>query len=205
LLESGVMKRISHDTLGGAPIGSKFVYDVKIRSPTCEVVGPCYKTLADGRKVRYKARLVVKGFQQKEGIHYDPDETYAPTPQIASIRLLSALAFSKGWTTRGADVKQAFVQAELPAGQQVPIKLPKAAGLSADYLYLLLRSRMDLSRRRTCGTATSKASCLSTDSSASTVIWAYMLVTAQKMSCCVCWPCTSTTATLRPPTSWSRA
>ena len=119
------------------------MYDIKQRGPNCTLEGPCYKTLPDGRKVQFKARLVILGYQMIEGKHYHADQTYAPTPQTASVRLSIALAFQKEWDTIGADVSQAFVQAKMPVDQQFPIKLPKSAesaGFSAENLYLLVRS-----------------------------------------------------------------
>ena len=47
------------------------------------------KMKADGSIDKYKARLVVKGYKQKEGLDYF--ETYSPVTRIASICMLIAI------------------------------------------------------------------------------------------------------------------
>jgi len=56
---------------------------------------------------RYKARLVIKGYEQKEGIDYD--ETYAPVSKMATFRLILALAAQYGWNVDHMDVVTAFL------------------------------------------------------------------------------------------------
>ena len=58
------------------PIGCKWVYKKKIG--------------ADGQVETYKARLVTKGFRQKQGIYYD--ETFSPVTLFKSIRIMLAIA-----------------------------------------------------------------------------------------------------------------
>ncbi len=47
---------------------------------------------SEGTAIRYKARLVARGFTQIEGIVYE--ETFAPTAKFVTIRLIVALATS---------------------------------------------------------------------------------------------------------------
>ncbi|XP_074297611.1 uncharacterized protein LOC141628354 [Silene latifolia] len=56
--------------------------------------------------VRNKARLVVKGYNQQEGIDYD--ETFAPVARLEAIRLLIAFAAHIGFKLFQMDVKTAF-------------------------------------------------------------------------------------------------
>ena len=48
-----------------------------------------------GHVVRAKARLVARGFAQREDIVFV--ETFLPCPSVASIRLLSVIACEFGW------------------------------------------------------------------------------------------------------------
>ena len=111
------------------PIKSRFVFDLKLRAPSCTMTGPTYRTLLDGRKVRYKCRMVAKGFTQKEGVDFDVDETYAPTPQMDSIRLILARTLDLGWNLRQLDVTAAFLIPSLPAEEQMLMDLPNGRGL----------------------------------------------------------------------------
>ncbi|CAN0494297.1 unnamed protein product, partial [Discosporangium mesarthrocarpum] len=64
-----------------------------------------------GEVVRYRARLVAKGFRQIQGLDYH--DVFAPTPSPAILRMIFALATSKDWELKHWDVKQAFTQADV--------------------------------------------------------------------------------------------
>ena len=74
------------------PIGVKWVYKKK--------------TNAEGEVERYKARLIVKGYKQKEGI-------FALVTRIETIRLLISLAAQHRWTILKMDVKSPFLNGVL--------------------------------------------------------------------------------------------
>ena len=78
-------------------IRSRWVFDIKKN--------------AEGEIVRYKSRLVAKGYLQVSGRDYG--ETFAPTPAIASIRLIIPLALRLRFTVHHQDVKTAFLNAKL--------------------------------------------------------------------------------------------
>jgi hypothetical protein len=82
---------------GCKPNGSKWVFKKKIRP--------------DGTIERYKARLVIKGYSQKEC--EDFFDTYSPVARLTTIRVLLSLAASHGLLVHQMDVKTAFLNGEL--------------------------------------------------------------------------------------------
>jgi len=60
-----------------------------------------------GNPARYKARLVARGFEQRDGVDYL--ETFAPVVRWETIRILVALAVHLGWPIHQLDVLTAFL------------------------------------------------------------------------------------------------
>ena len=77
-----------------------------------------------GRVVRAKARLVARGFAQREDIDFF--ETFLPCPSVASIRLLAAIACEFARDLCHFDAEQAFVQSKLD--ELVSIRLSPGCG-----------------------------------------------------------------------------
>jgi len=96
LIENGTWKLVDPPN-GTKPIGCKWVYKNK------------YKY--DGSLDKHEARLVAKGFVQKEGIDYN--ETFAPTTKWGTIHTLFALAAQRGWKIHHMDVKTDFLNGDL--------------------------------------------------------------------------------------------
>jgi hypothetical protein len=79
------------------PIGSKWVFKKKL--------------MPDGTTERYNARLIIKGYSQKEG--EDFFDTYSPVARLTTIRVLLSLATSHGLIVHQMDVKTTFLNGEL--------------------------------------------------------------------------------------------
>ena len=106
---------------GNKPLGSKWIFKRKMKP--------------DGTIDKYKAKLIVKGYREKEDLDYF--DTYSPVTRITSIRMLIALAAVYDLKIHQMDVKTTFLNGELeeeiymeqPEGFIVPGKKRKCADL----------------------------------------------------------------------------
>ena len=62
---------------------------------------------ADGKIETYKARLVVKGFRQRQGVDYE--ETFSLVAILKSIRILLTIVAHYDYEVWHMDVKTAFL------------------------------------------------------------------------------------------------
>ena len=69
------------------------------------------KRKVDGSIVKYKARLVIKGYKQTEGLNYF--DTYYPVTRINSIRMMLAIAALRNLEVHQMDVKTTFLNGDL--------------------------------------------------------------------------------------------
>lgn len=106
-LENGTRRLVKRNP-DVVPVGSKWVFAVK--------------TNKEGDVVRYKARMVAKGFTQQFCINYF--ETYAPVADVKSTRTFLSAANTRGYPAKQFDFEMAFpnckldevVQMEVPNG-----------------------------------------------------------------------------------------
>ncbi|GJT46029.1 retrovirus-related pol polyprotein from transposon TNT 1-94 [Tanacetum coccineum] len=82
---------------GCKPLGYKWIFKKKMK--------------ADGTVDKYKARVVIQGFRQREGLDYF--DTYSPVTRITSIRMIIAIAALRNLEIHQMDVKTAFLNGDL--------------------------------------------------------------------------------------------
>ena len=88
------------------PLGGKWVFRLK-RGPKGEIT-------------RFKARWVVKGFQQREGIDYN--QTFASVVKPMSYKSIFAIAAARDWEIEQMDVQTAFLYGDM--NEQTYIQQP---------------------------------------------------------------------------------
>ena len=89
-----------------------------------------------GNVVRAEARLVARGFDEREGIVFF--DTFSPCPSVMSIRFLAALACELDLDLCHFDAKQAFVQSDFD--EVVYIRLSPGCGALSGKAVRLRRS-----------------------------------------------------------------
>jgi hypothetical protein len=87
-IEANGTWKLEEAPAGIRPIGLKWVFKTKRD--------------AVGNISKYKARLVVKGYVQQQGVDFD--EVFAPVARLESVRLLLAYAVGQGWPIHHMDV-----------------------------------------------------------------------------------------------------
>ncbi|CAI7773127.1 unnamed protein product, partial [Closterium sp. NIES-54] len=94
------------------------------------------KTKADGTIDKFKARWVVRGFDQEHG--RDFTETFAPVSRHTSLRILLAVAAMKKKKLRQIDVANAFLYA--PVDAEIYVELPHGSHGEHNQVCQLLKS-----------------------------------------------------------------
>nr|GEV25247.1 zinc finger, CCHC-type [Tanacetum cinerariifolium] len=121
--DSGFWKEAIDDEIGSIMENNTWV--LSDLPPGCKTLGCKWifkrKMKVDGTFDKFKARLVIQGFRQKEGIDYF--DTYAPIARITTIRLLLALAAIHNLVIHQMDVKTTFLNGDLD--EEVYIKQPE--------------------------------------------------------------------------------
>jgi len=79
---------------------------------------------ANGKILKYRARLVAQGFTQLYGIDFY--ETFTPVARLSSIRTVIALAASEDWELHQMDVKSAYLNS--PIDTAIYMRLPPGYG-----------------------------------------------------------------------------
>ncbi|KAJ1600043.1 hypothetical protein NDA14_007590 [Ustilago hordei] len=86
---------------------------------------------ADGVPVKHKARLVARGFTQREGIDYQ--ETFSPVAPLGAIRAILALAVQNNWEVHALDITMAYLNSTLK--EAIYMKPPEGSGVAPGKVY----------------------------------------------------------------------
>ena len=78
---------------------------------------------ANGTIEKYKSRLVVKGYLQREGIDYD--EIFSPVIRLEALRLMLAIATIQDLEIHQMDVATAFLNGEIDTPEPIYMKQPE--------------------------------------------------------------------------------
>ena len=98
-----------------APMPLGLIYDVK-QTPA-------------GDWDKDKARLVMRGhrWNMRKSFGFDHTyETYAATPDLSTTRIMQALMVLYGWKPLAFDIKMAYINADIPLEEQVPVQFEKS-------------------------------------------------------------------------------
>lgn len=102
--------------------------------------------MTPGDPDRYKARLVARGFLQRQGVDYI--ETYAPVVRYKSIRMLLAMAATEKLDMLQFDVKTAFLYGSLQ--EDIWIQLPEGSWSEEERVVKLRKSLYGLKQSPHC-------------------------------------------------------
>ena len=101
-------------------------------------VGILTKTDETGNIIRYKARLVARGYSQKYGSDYD--EVFAPVARSATLRLLLTIAGHGNMIVKHYDIQTAYINGDL--SHEVFMKQPEGYEASNKHLVCRLNNNL---------------------------------------------------------------
>jgi hypothetical protein len=91
---------------------------------------------ANGKVIKYKARLVACGYSQTEGVDFN--ETYAPVGKYKSIRIILAIVAQLGYVMEQMDVDSAFLNATVK--EEIYMQQPPGFEKQGNIICLLIKA-----------------------------------------------------------------
>ncbi|KAJ1028884.1 hypothetical protein NDA18_002908 [Ustilago nuda] len=90
---------------------------------------------ADGVPIKHKARLVARGFTQREGIDYQ--ETFSLVAPLGAIRAILVLAVQNNREVHALDITMAYLNSTLK--EAIYMKPPEGAGVAPGQVYKVVK------------------------------------------------------------------
>lgn len=106
------------------------------------------KTNPDGNIDKYKARFVIKGFNQRQGVDYN--QTFSPVVKLSTIRSILSIAASKKMHLTQFDVSTAFLYGKL--NETIYMQQPEGYNNRTNQVCKLRRSLYGLKQALRCWT-----------------------------------------------------
>lgn len=104
------------------------------------------KTNPDGSLEKFKARLVIKGYSQRQGVDFD--QTFSPVAKMSTIRSVLSIASSEDMHLAQFDVSTAFLYGELE--ETIYMKQPEGYNDDSGKVCLLKKSLYGLKQAPRC-------------------------------------------------------
>ena len=74
---------------------------------------------------KYRARLNARGYEQKDGEHYDEHDKFAPVVNEITVNIAMVLSLMAGWAIKVLDVKGAFLHGKFEKGRTLYMEVPQ--------------------------------------------------------------------------------
>jgi hypothetical protein len=131
LIKNGTWKEVQKLPNGRKALPCKWIFKIKLNT--------------EGGIERFKARLVIKGFKQVEGVDYT--ETFAPVAKFSTVRLILAVAASLDLEIEQMDFSTAFLNGDLQ--EEIYMEGPAKTEVEGKIL-LLIKSLYGLKQAPRC-------------------------------------------------------
>ncbi|KAI5960606.1 uncharacterized protein KGF55_004499 [Candida pseudojiufengensis] len=102
------------------------------------------------KKMKYKSRLVARGFTQRANHEFDWTELYAPVTTLTNIRILLNLAINKDYKINHLDIKCAYLNSKITSPEDIYMYAPIGVSIRPNYCWKLKKAVYGLRQSGWC-------------------------------------------------------